>query len=226
MSEILYKDKNAVVIYKSVGIPSQPDPSGDADAMTLLRESLRAAGESDELYLVHRLDRVAEGLLIYARNKRAAAELSRLAAEQGLGKEYLAVVSGEAEGGILTDYLYKDARQSKAFVVDRPRAGAKLAELEYECIGKRDGKSLLRIELHTGRFHQIRVQMASRKMPLVGDGKYGSRDKGCYHPALVSHRLELDLFGKHINVIRLPDTSVYPYNVFAEEIAGLSEERK
>ena len=226
MLEILYIDKNAVVIYKPVGISSQPDPSGDSDAMTLLGKALTDRGEPNELYLVHRLDRVAEGLLVYARNKRAAAELSRLAAEQRLGKEYLAVVSGDAEGGVLIDYLYKDSRQSKAFVVDSPRVGAKRAELEYECIGRREGKSLLRIELRTGRFHQIRVQMASRRMPLVGDGKYGSRDKGCRHPALFSHRLEFDLLGKHIDVTRMPDTSVYPYSVFANEIAGLSEERK
>lgn len=218
MSEILYLDKNAVVIYKPTGIPTQPDPTGSVDAMTALSDRLSSDGESAELYLIHRLDRVAEGLLVFARNKKSAGELSRMAAEQQLGKEYLAVVSGDAPGGSMTDLLYKDARQGKSFVTDRERAGVKRAELEYECVARRDGLSLVRIRLKTGRFHQIRAQFSSRGMPLVGDGKYGSRDKGARFPALASHRLDFELMGKRVFATRMPNITEYPWRIFADEI--------
>ncbi len=226
MLGILYKDKNAVVVFKPVGIPSQSDPGGAPDAMTLLSQRLAEAGEPTELYLIHRLDRVAEGLLVFARNKKSAAELSRMAAEEALGKEYLAVVSGRADGGEMVDYLYKDARQSKAFVVSSARNGVKRAELSYECLACSDDRSLVRVTLKTGRFHQIRVQFASRGMPLVGDGKYGSRDKGCRFPALISHKLSFVLLGKRIEVQRLPDVAAYPYSLFADKIKSLAEEKK
>ena len=225
MSMIIYKDKNTVVIYKPAGIPSQPDPSGDADAMTLTSRALMEDGEPFSLFPIHRLDRVAEGLLVLARNKRAAAELSALAASESLGKKYLAVVTGEAKSERMTDLIYKDARQGKAFVVDRARSGAKLAELECEPLSYSAGLSLARVSLLTGRFHQIRVQFASRKMPLVGDGKYGSRDKGSKYPALVSYELDFRLFGKRINVKRLPDKECYPWNLFENELTKLEREQ-
>ena len=221
MSEILYRDRNAVIIYKPAGIPTQPDPTGSTDAMTELSAALTALGEPSELYLVHRLDRVAEGLLVFARNKKSAAELSRMASEQLLGKEYLAVVTGDAQGGNMTDLLYKDARQGKSFVVDRERVGVKRAELDYECIARQEGMSLVRIRLRTGRFHQIRAQFSSRGLPLVGDGKYGSRDNGARFPALASHRLDFRLFGRRVFAARMPDISQYPWRVFANEINSL-----
>ena len=129
MIEIVSKSKDYVVIYKPAGIPSQSDPSGDRDAMTILSEMLRDMGESGELYLIHRLDRTVGGLLVYARNKATAADLSKQVADHSFSKQYYAVVSGRAEGGVLFDYLYKDARSGKAFVTDRQRAGVKAAEL-------------------------------------------------------------------------------------------------
>ena len=173
--EILFKDENIVAVYKEAGIPSQPDPSGDADAMTLCSSQLAETGEkSTELFLVHRLDRVVGGVLVFARNKKYAAILSEAVADRSAEKEYLAVVEGDAPGGILTDLIFKDARAGKAFVVDRKRAGVKEASLEYKLIEKTqiDSRilSLVRVKLHTGRFHQIRAQFSSRKMPIVGDG--------------------------------------------------------
>ncbi len=216
--DILYKSKNAIVIYKEAGIPSQSDPSGDKDVMTLLKEELFSTGDCSELFLIHRLDRVVGGLMIFARNKRAAGALSALVSGEGIGKEYFAVLDGIIESGTLTDYLYKDARAGKSFVVDRQRAGVKLAELSFEALEsvktEKGEKTLVKVKLKTGRFHQIRAQFSSRGLPLSGDGKYGSKDNRAHTPALFAYRLSLSLFGEKIEVSKLPDTDKYPWSLF------------
>ena len=221
MIEIIDKTKDYVIIYKPQGIPSQSDPSGDADAMTLCGGMLRQMGERDELYLIHRLDRVVGGLLVFARNKRAAAELSKIVAEHRLRKEYLAVVSGVAGEGVMRDFVYKDATLGKAFVTDRKRSGVREAELEYSTVATKniDGRdiSLVKVSLVTGRFHQIRVQFASRKMPLIGDKKYGSRDFGAKTPSLFATHIAFTLGGREISAERLPDMTAYPWSLFEEE---------
>ena len=152
--EILYKDKNLIAVYKPSGMPSQSDTTRDGDAMTLTSQALRLIGEREELWLVHRLDRVVGGILVFARNKKYAAILSSLVSDRGMRKEYLAVVDGEAEGGLLKDYLYKDSAKGKAFVVDSKRVGVKEAELEYERLFRTETekgvKTLVKIDLHTG----------------------------------------------------------------------------
>ena len=221
MIEIVNKTSDYVVIYKPAGIPSQSDPSGDKDAMTLCSEMLRAGGERETLFLIHRLDRGVGGLLVFARNKKSAAELSSQVAEHKFGKQYYAVVEGRAEGGKLFDYIYKDATLGKAFVSDRKRAGVKAAELEYELLDTvtLDGRvvSLVKIELKTGRFHQIRAQFASRKMPLIGDKKYGSRDFVAKMPSLFATALAFNMNEKTVKEARLPNLSEYPWSLFEEE---------
>lgn len=221
MIEIIEKNPDYVIIYKPCGVPSQSDPSGDKDAMTLCSEQLSEMGEKNTLFLIHRLDRVVGGLLVFARKKESAAVLSSLVAGEGLVKEYFAVVEGRAEGGAMTDYLYKDATLGKAFVTDRKRAGVKLAELEYTTldsvsVGEREF-SLVRIRLKTGRFHQIRAQFSSRKMPLIGDKKYGSRDFTAKNPSLFATRLAFEYKGKSVDVSKLPDLAAYPWSLFEEE---------
>ena len=220
--QILFLDKNLIAVNKPYGVPSQSDPTGDKDAMTLASEMLRDMGEADSLWLVHRLDRVVGGVLVFARNKETAAALSTLIAERTAKKEYLAVAEGSLSGGVLTDLIFKDARKGKAFVVDRMRNGVKSAELEYSVLGQAEcGKgerSLLRVALHTGRFHQIRVQFSSRGTPLVGDGKYGSHDNGAVYPALFSARLSFELKGKKYDVRALPDMNEYPWSLFSCEV--------
>ena len=222
--EILLQSKDFIVIKKPAGMPSQHDPSGDIDAMTLASEMLKASGERGDLYLIHRLDRVVGGLLVFARNKKSAAELSKLVSGYGIGKEYLAVIDGYLDGGTLTDYLYKDARASKAFVVDKARAGVKEAVLSFEPLSRieteKGVRTLVRITLKTGRFHQIRAQFSSRKAPICGDGKYGSKDNRSRFPALFAYKLSFDLFGKVTEVKALPDISEYPWCLFEKSVFG------
>ena len=218
---IVIKNKDFVVINKPVGMPSQSDPSGDADAMTLTAGLLREMGEDGKLFLIHRLDRVVGGLMVFARNKNAAAILSDAVARHRMTKEYFAVVSGVAEGGVMRDYIYKDATLGKAFVTDRKRAGVKEAELEYrncQTVSTYGGDiSLVRVRLKTGRFHQIRAQFASRKMPLIGDKKYGSRDRLAHTPSLFATRLVFDYKGEPVEVTALPPLNNYPWSLFTED---------
>ncbi len=225
MVDIVFKNRDFVIINKYPGCPSQSDMTGDADAMRLTSDMLYLADEYEKLWLIHRLDRVVGGLLVFARSKSVAAELSRLVAEDGLGKHYLAVVEGEAEGGTLCDYIYRDSVSMKAHVSKTKRAGYKAAELEYINIKtiELDGKwrSLVDIRLKTGRFHQIRAQFSSRNMPLVGDKKYGSRDAGAKFPALFAYRLEFSLYGKSYDFSVMPNQALYPWCLFDEKCFSL-----
>ena len=139
----------------------------------------------------------------------------------GMSKEYFAVVEGECSDGEMRDYIFKDSQKGKAFVVSGERRGAKHASLEYKVLGKcetdRGVRSLVRIKLHTGRFHQIRVQFSSRGLPLSGDGKYGSHDNRAKMPALFSCGLGFTLNNKSISAKALPPISEYPWSLFDKE---------
>lgn len=181
--EILYSDRDMVVCVKPLGVSSEDGPGS---LPTLLREAL-----GGEIFPVHRLDLNVGGVMVYARNRSAAAFLSQAIAQGQLKKEYLALCHGTPEeAGAWEDLLWKDSRKNKVYVVRRQRQGVKRASLEYEILGRREGVSLARILLHTGRSHQIRIQFASRGFPLLGDGKYGARDK-VPAPALWSYRLTI-----------------------------------
>lgn len=175
--EILYFDKHLAVCVKPVGLDSE------TEVPEKLKEIL-----GGEIFPIHRLDKNVGGVMVYARNKQAAAQLSKTVQDGQMVKEYVAIVHGTPpEEGEWTDYLFKDSRKNKVFVVKKERKGVKLARLEFKRL--RDGdKSLVHIRLHTGRSHQIRVQFASRGFPLVGDHKYGSRDDVCA-PMLFSCRI-------------------------------------
>ena len=216
--KIVYKDENVVVIIKPVGMPSQSDPTGDKDAMTATSELLSSQGERDALWLVHRLDRNVSGLLAFARNKKSAAELSRIIQNGVFSKKYIAVCHGEAAEGEYRDFLYKDSATNKAYVVKTERKGAKEARLSLVRLGTEDEKSLVHVTLDTGRFHQIRAQLSARTNPLVGDKKYGSRDVRRRTPCLFSREISFLLFGKKISVTALPDIDEYPWNLFSEEV--------
>lgn len=218
MLKIIELTPDIAVVEKPIGMPSQSDPTGDVDALSEASRCLKERGERSELFLVHRLDRVVGGLMVFARNKKSAAALSELFSSRGAEKTYLAVTEGEALGGELCDILYKDAARGKAFVTDRKRAGVKEARLTYRPLAKADTeggvRTLVEVKLGTGRFHQIRVQFASRGLSLVGDGKYGARDKGSATPALYASRLAFTLFGRKYEFSCLPDSESYPWALF------------
>lgn len=175
--EILYEDSSVIVCIKPQGVLSQADKNGGESMITKLETYT-----GGEIFPVHRLDKETGGVMVYAKTKSAAAVLSRDISEHRFNKEYLALVHGvpERKSDTLCDLLFHDRAKNKSYVVKRERKGVKKAELEYELLytKEKDGEkySLLRVKLHTGRTHQIRVQFAHRKMPLAGDKKYGAQD--------------------------------------------------
>jgi len=191
--ELLYKDPDILVCLKPVGLDSEQE------LPAALRESL-----GGEVFPLHRLDKNVGGVMVYARNKKTAAELSRLIQEGKMEKEYVALVHGTPPpSGDWEDLLFKDSRKNKVFVVKRERAGVKKARLEFTRLTEGD-ISLVRVKLHTGRSHQIRVQFSSRGFPLVGDHKYGARDKDTA-PKLFSCRIAFPYKGKVVEFSGLPD---------------------
>ena len=177
--EILYSDKNITVCVKPVGLDSE---------IAVPAELQKQFGGS--FFTVHRLDQNVGGVMVYARTKQAAAALSKAVQEGTMVKEYVAQVHGTPpEQGDWEDLLLKDSKRNKVFVVQRMRGGVKQARLEFVRLTEQD-PTLVRIRLHTGRSHQIRVQFSSRGFPLVGDHKYGSRDSATA-PMLFSCRITL-----------------------------------
>ena len=170
MMDILYKDKSIIVCLKRPGELSQAGKPGEASLLTELEQMHGAP-----IFPVHRLDRETGGLMVYACTKEAAAQLSEAIARHELEKEYVCIVRGtpQEDEGTYRDLLLHDKQRNKVFVVDRMRGGVKEAILSYRVLEKQEDVSLVRVRLQTGRTHQIRVQFSSRKMPLIGDSKYG-----------------------------------------------------
>lgn len=185
-TEIIYEDREFLVVRKPAGLATQTANVGQADAVSELKNHLK----SPYLGVVHRLDQPVEGLLVFARTKRAAAMLSKQLAEGTLHKQYYAVICGKPvkEQGELVDYLYKDVLKTGLAVVVREQElsqypDAKRAVLQYRMLqySEEADLSLMEIHIDTGRFHQIRAQMSHAGMALAGDAKYGDeavRKKG------------------------------------------------
>lgn len=192
---VLYEDNHLLVVVKPVNIPSQEDDTGDADMLTLLKADLKERhGKPGNVFLglVHRLDRPVGGAMVFAKTSKAASRLSETIRSHSFGKRYLAVVHGQPSqpSGRLRHHLLKDSRTNTVSAVAEGTAGAKEALLDYRVLGIKDGLSLIRIELLTGRSHQIRVQMATIGCPLFGDQKYGAgRNKPGMQTALWSAEL-------------------------------------
>ena len=199
--EILEQTPQLVLCVKPVGVRAQGE--AEADLPALLKRQLGC-----NIYPVHRLDQAVGGVMVFAKTAPAAAKLSQAIAGGTLQKEYLAVLerSPEQAEGELSDLLFHDRFKNKTYVVSKERKGVKKASLSYRVVAEADGLCLVHVRLHTGRTHQIRVQFASRGMPLVGDGKYGSR-KNAASPALWSYALTLPMGGAIARIRALPEAA-------------------
>ena len=183
--KILYEDNHIVVVEKKPNIPSQADKTEDIDLLTSVKNYIKEKyNKPGNVYLglVHRLDRPVGGVMVFAKTSKAAGRLSEQIREKTFEKKYIAVVDGrfELKKGSLEDYLYKDERNNISKVVSKEKKNAKFAKLDYEEIAYNKVKdlSLVKINLHTGRHHQIRVQLANAGHSIFGDQKYGKRGQG------------------------------------------------
>lgn len=206
--EFVYLDDSIAVCIKPSGVRSTDEPGGMPE---LVRQAL--GDPKADVRTVHRLDQVVSGLMVLARNESAASELSRQIRDGEFQKEYLAVVHGCPEEcqGELRDLLYRDKARRMTMVATEPGKGVQEAILRYQVKSKTEDMSKVQIELLTGRTHQIRVQFASRNMPLVGERKYSTREDPCVI-ALWSHRIGLKhpISGEEMDFIKEPP-AVFPW---------------
>ncbi len=215
--KIIYEDKDTVIVEKPVGLPCEAK-SGETVCTVLCEQC------GFPVYLIHRLDKEVGGVIVFAKNKKAAAYYSNELQNGVFIKEYLAVTDGipEEPEGVLKDLLFKDSGKMRSYVVKRMRKGVKEASLEYKVLEVSQGKALLKIKLHTGRTHQIRVQFSSRRLPLCGDRKYGSHDEEARIPSLRAAKLTLRLFGGEVrSFYSLPESEKYPWALFT--LLGVKE---
>lgn len=220
-AKILYEDKEILIVNKPVGLAVQTAKVGQPDLVSELKNYLKAP----YLGVVHRLDQPVEGLLVFAKTRRATADLTRQLGEGTLHKQYFAVICGKpvAQSGILVDYLIKDGKAGMAKVVSEDFREAKKAVLQYRVLTEimtPERLALMEIHIETGRFHQIRAQMSHAGMPLLGDGKYGNKDAldtasrlGVRNAALCACFLEVNhpATGKRLNWKIVPEGKAFSY---------------
>ena len=209
--EILYSDPDLIVCVKPPRVLSTDEPGGLPD---LVRQAL--GDPNADVRTVHRLDRVVSGLMVLARNRAAASFLSRQIREDRFGKTYLAVVHGipGEEAAVLRDFLHRDKKERKSYVVPENTPESQEAVLDYVLLGKKNGLSKVKIHLHTGRTHQIRAQFSGRGYPLVGDRKYSVMEDSC-EIALWSYEIRFDhpRTGKPM-VFSMEPPGCYPWDLF------------
>lgn len=194
---IIYEDKDILVCKKPAGLPTQTAKITAPDLVSELKKYLAEKKES-YLAVIHRLDQPVEGLLVFAKNKEAAKILSEQLKQNEMNKVYYAVAFNQppVQEGMLEDYMIKDGSRAKIVTADTP--GAKRAVLHYRLVAMEKGRSLYEVRMETGRFHQIRAQMAHAGMPLLGDKKYAdaaiqvySEVHGIKNVALCAFKLKL-----------------------------------
>lgn len=183
--KILYEDNHIIVVEKPPNVPSQADKTTDEDMLTIIKKYIKEKyNKPGNVYLglVHRLDRPVGGVMVFSKTSKAASRLSEQVRNKTFKKEYLAIVDGklDVKSGTLEDYLVKNERNNLSKVTNKETKNAKYAKLDYEVLkySKEINLSVLRILLHTGRHHQIRVQLANMGHSICGDQKYGTRGRG------------------------------------------------
>lgn len=214
---VLFEDNEIIVLVKPVGVPSEDTKDGEKGILSLINQEIY----NGQIYLLHRLDRNVGGVMAFAKTKKSAASLSTQIQDNTFKKTYLTVVDGiiEDEQGIYKDLLFKDSSKNRSYVVKRMRKGVKEASLEYVVLSEAENKSLVKVTLHTGRTHQIRVQFSSRKTPLTGDIKYGSKDRNS-DIALFSHSISFihPVTNELLTFTDFPTKINYPWNLFGSDL--------
>ncbi len=220
MINVLYEDNHIIVVEKPFNVPTQEDDSKDMDLLRMVKEYVRVKyNKPGEAYigLIHRLDRVAGGIMVFARTSKAASRLSEQIRNRKFEKEYLTVVEGtmKSDSAELIDYLVKDNNANTVKVVKKEHSGAKEAKLRYDLLEFKENLSLIRVDLLTGRPHQIRVQFSSRNCAIWGDGKYGSSYTSKKGIALWSYRISFEHpTRKEKMTFELFPPNVTPWNIF------------
>ena len=214
MINIIYEDNHLLVVEKPINVPVQSDKSGDEDLLTMLKKYLKKKyNKPGDVYLglVHRLDRPVSGVMVFAKTSKAASRLSKQIQKHEFKKIYMAVIEGKvSESGAFKDKLKKDEKTN----ITRVSEDGKEAELSYNLIGFVNNLSLVRISLKTGRSHQIRVQFASRKIPLYGDQKYNPK-AAKDQIALFASKLEFKHpVTKEVMSFELPLPERFPFTLF------------
>ncbi len=198
---IQYEDKDLLVVYKPAGLATQSARVTSPDLVSAMARHLKGA----PVYVVHRLDQPVEGLLVLAKTKQAAAGLSKQLHAGTLNKQYYALVHQEAEElpaeGTLVDHLWKDPQTQKAEIVTQASGKGKYAKLQYRVLAREDNTALLDVGIETGRFHQIRAQLAHAGFPILGDQKYGTQ-------ASVERSMELGI--KNVSLFAYALTFTHP----------------
>jgi len=221
---ILYEDNHLLLVEKPINIPVQADSSGDQDLLTILKADIKVRYQKPGnvyLALVHRLDRPVGGAIVFAKTSKAASRLSDMIRRRVIDRTYLTVVHGSPKQrkGKLEHFLYKDKRKNKVFVKTADHPKAKKAILDYEVMASNKGFSLLAVKLHTGRPHQIRVQLATIGHPIFGDQKYGEQvNKPGQQIALWAHSLSFEhpVRKEPITVASLPPRQ-FPWDLWQLE---------
>ena len=220
--KVIYEDNHVIVVIKPQNIPTQEDESKDKDLLTMVKDYIKVKeNKPGNVYvgLVHRLDRPTGGVMVFAKTSKSASRLTQEIQDGVLHKNYLAVVNGKPREkmGKLVNYLQKNARTNTVMVVPELTTGAKRAELNYEVLEEKEKVSLVKVDLITGRSHQIRVQMKHIGCPIYGDVKYGGDKLAKGHNlALWSYELKFvhPTTKENMTFKVYPPEDVTPWNVF------------
>lgn len=218
--KVLYEDNHIIVAIKPAGVLSQSDGSSAPDMLTILKAYIKEEySKPGEVYLglVHRLDRPVSGVMVFARTSKAASRLSEQIRTRKVEKIYRCVVNGVLEGaGRLENFISKDEDRNIVTVIDKEKPGFKASYLDYRALDSKDGLTMVEVKLGTGRSHQIRAQMSHSGYPLIGDQKYGDKDKRCKDIALESYELSFEHpVKREFITFEAPLPSGYPWNLFA-----------